>query len=419
MTSLRNSIAALAVSLPLVASAQEAPKPPLAQIYGTLNLNLQYTEAGDVTVPPGAPSADVPGRFALSTDSTNIGVRGTFDTGAGLNVVYQCETSANLDGVTVSGICNRNSRVGLSGTWGTLFYGNWDTPFKAAHYGTKADDPFGNTDVFGYNAILSSPGFQVRTSALQQAAPAPATGNASFDIRGGNSVAYWTPKFSGLSAKVQWGVNEFRSGAADEGQIDPLLLSAAVNYDIGGLSVYGTAEYHEDQYGLAAITTNASPVASKDMAWRLGAGYELPLGVGALTVSAMFEQLLYKQDEAPVGGANLEDYDRMAWFLGAKFRTGAHEFRARYSMAMDPNCTVADGTDCADDDTKELGAMQYAVGYAYHLAKTTQLFAFFTQIMNEDDASYTFTTGGSPAVSPSTPAGADPLAGGVGIRYAF
>jgi predicted porin len=417
MTSLRNSIAALAVSLPLVATAQqpaaaEPPKAPLAQIYGTLNLNLQYTEAGDATA---GSDADVPGRFALSVDSTNIGVRGTFDTGQGLNVVYQCETSANLD-VGGAGLCNRNSRVGLSGFWGTLFYGNWDTPYKAAHYGTKADDPFGNTDVFGYNALLSSPGFATRTSAMQNAAPAPGTGNASFDIRAANSVAYWTPKFSGLSAKVQWGVNEFRSA---DGKVDPTLLSAAVNYDVGGLSAYATAEYHEDNFGLAAITTNAGNSASKDMAWRVGAGYELPLGVGALTVSGMFEQLLYKQDDAPAGGLNLKDYDRMAWFVGAKFRTGVHELRARFSQAMDPNCTIAGGGDCPDDATKDLGAQSYAVGYAYHLAKTTQVYAYFTQIMNDDQATYTFTTGGSPAVSPGAPVGADPLAAGVGMRYAF
>jgi predicted porin len=429
MTSLRNSIAALAVSLPLVASAQEAPKPPLAQIYGTLNLNLQYTQAGDATDldPTDAEPApdDVTGRFALSTDSSNIGVRGTFDTGQGVNVVYQCETSANLDGIGVTGLCNRNSRIGLSGFWGTLFYGSWDTPFKSAHYGTKADDPFGNTDVFGFNAIFGSPGFLVRTGSWVNTYSATGNTVAGFDLRAGNSVAYWTPKFSGLSAKVQWGTNEFRTA---DGVVDPTLLSAAVNYDMAGLSVFATGEYHEDSFGLRQITgENAVPNTSKDMAWRAGAGYELPLGVGSLNVMAMIEQLLYKQDDAPLDQDSLEDFDRMAWLVGAKFRTGNHEFRARYGQALKPNCTLGDGTDCPDEFTDELGAQNYAVGYAYHLAKTTQVYAYFTQIMNDDFAQYTFTVGGSPAVTsaggaanpPGAPLpGQDPLAGGVGIRYA-
>jgi predicted porin len=414
MTSLRNSIAALAVSLPLVASAQEAPKPPLAQIYGTLNLNLQYTEAGDATA---GSAADIEKSVALSIDSTNIGVRGQADVGHGLNVVYQCETQASIDGLDLRSLCNRNSRLGLSGMFGTFFVGNWDTPMKAAAYGTKADDPFGNTDVFGFQGILSSPGFNTRSSAYNGAQ------QRSFDLRAASAVAYWTPKFSGLSAKVLYGLPE---GVPTSGtQVDPLLLSAAINYDLGGLSVFGAGEYHEDLYGLRSITgENADNVTAKDMAWRVGAGYELPLGVGTLNVMGMFEQLLYAQDDA-AGVDDLEDYDRMAWVLGAKFRTGNHEVRARYAMAMDPNCTVADGTDCGDA-TSDLGAMQYALGYAYHLAKSTQIYAFFTQIMNEDDAQYTFTVGGPQNGSGATnytyaavPPGADPLAAGVGMRYAF
>jgi predicted porin len=116
----------------------------------------------------------------------------------------------------------------------------------------------------------------------------------------------------------------------------------------------------------------------------------------------------------------------MAWYLGAKFRTGNHELRARFSQALEPNCTLADGSDCPDAVTDERGAQQYALGYAYHLAKSTQIYAFYTQIMNDDAAQYTFSVGGPQTGSGSTdylfaatPAGADPLAVGVGMRYAF
>jgi predicted porin len=418
MTSLRNSIAALAVSLPLVATAQqpaaaEPPKAPLAQIYGTLNLNLQYTEAGDATA---GSNADIPASTALSIDSTNIGVRGTADVGRGLNVVYQCETQASIDGLDLRALCNRNSRLGLSGMFGTFFVGNWDTPMKAGAYGTKADDPFGNTDVFGVQGIMSSPGFNTRSGAYNGGQ------QRGFDLRAASAVAYWTPKFSGLSAKILYGLPEgvSRTGGTI---VDPLLLSAVVNYDMAGLSVYASGEYHEDLYGIRTISAaNSSNVTSKDMAWRVGAGYELPLGVGTLGVMGAFEQLLYKQDDAAAG---LEDYDRMAWTLGAKFRTGDHEFRARFAQAMEPNCTIVGGTDCGDA-TSELGAQQYALGYAFHLAKSTQVYAFFTQIMNDDDAQYTFTVGGPQTgggatdyLFAATPAGADPMAAGVGMRYAF
>ena len=160
------------------------------------------------------------------------------------------------------------------------------------------------------------------------------------------------------------------------------------------------------------------------MAWRLSAGYEVPLPVGALTFMGMLEQLSYTQDDAAAVGNSLEDYSRLAWLVGAKFRMGNHEFRARFAQALGPSCTFADGSDCDSAVTDELGATQYAVGYAYHLAKTTQVYAYYTQIMNKDLAQYTFTVGGAADRRGRQrvrrhAGGADPMAVGVGIRYAF
>jgi predicted porin len=440
MTDLRSFLAALTLTLPVLAAAQtpatpEAappatapatppaekpapPPPPLAQIYGTLNVNLQYTEAAGAT----APNSNVKPRFAVSIDSSNIGVRGTLKLTEMYSAVYQCETGANIDGEAGAVLCNRNSRVGLSSFWGTLAYGNWDMPMKSGTYGTKADDPFGNTDVYGFNGLMGSPGWSVRSVSLNQAAPA-ATGVASFDNRGGNSAIYWSPKFGPVSLRLQWGTDEFRSNT---GTVDPTLLGGVVNVDMGPFSVVGEVEYHEDYYGIrvvnaanatAANTTNA---AGKDLGWRLAAGYDLPLGVGVLNVMGMVEQLDFKQDDAAGAGA-IKDYSRMAWLLGAKLRVGPHEFRARYSQALKPSMTAATGQTLAANAEDQLGAQNYAVGYSYSLAKTTFVYLFWTQMMNEDRARYTFGVSGNAAVVAmgAAQAGADPMAAGLGIRHAF
>ncbi len=423
---LKKLFAAAVVSLPLAGLAQTAPpaepaKPPetppaaptaapapLVQVYGTLNVNLQYTEASGAT----AANSNVKPRFAIGTDSTNIGVRGTVDLSHGYKAVYQCETQANLDGEDTRAICNRNSRVGISSFWGTLFYGNWDTPLKNGHYGTKADDPFGNTDVFGFQGIMGSPGYGVRSSAFNSSAAAAIT--ASFDQRAANTVAYWSPKFAGLGLRVQYSLDEL---ASVNGTVRPQLLGAGVNYDMGPLSIVATAEYHEDAFGLGVINAaNTGKMTSKDLAWRLAAGYELGLGFGALTVNAMFEQLTYGQKDSTAG---FKDYGRMAWLLGAKFRTGNHEFRARYSQALGPSITAATGTTLAANAEDNLGAQQYTLGYAYQFAKSTQVFLFYTQIKNEDAARYAFGLGGAAAVAGNIPAGSDPTAAGAGIRLAF
>ncbi|HEX9244194.1 MAG TPA: porin, partial [Anaeromyxobacter sp.] len=207
MTSLKKLIAVLAMSLPLAALAQQAAapaadKPPLYQIYGTLNLNLQRigTVGAPVTTIGGAEN-NIQSRWAVSADSSNIGVKGTANVAGGFGVVYQCESNAKLDGVVPAAgdvICTRNSRIGLTNaTYGTLFLGNWDTPFKALYYGTKADDPFGSTDTFGANNILGSPGSKTRSGQAN-----------GFDIRATNSIAYWTPKIMGLGARAQVSVDE-------------------------------------------------------------------------------------------------------------------------------------------------------------------------------------------------------------------
>jgi len=425
MTALKKLLASLTLTLPLAALAQApaaaapAAPPPVVQVYGTFNVNLQYTEASDATV--GATN-DIQPRFAVSIDSSNVGVRGTLKLNDMVSATYQCETGASVDGEAGAVLCNRNSRIGLTGgAFGTVFLGNWDTPYKSGAYGTKADDVFGNTDVFGFNGIMGSPGYGTRSVGAFNAAPA-ATGLAAFDIRGGNSVAYWSPKIANLvSFKLQWAVDEFRNptNAGAAGPVDPMLLSGAVNLDMGPLSVVAVAEYHEDAFGIRVTNAaNSGNTASKDIGWRLAAGYELPLGVGALRVMGMFEGLMYEQENA---GAGFKDYSRLAWLLGASFRTGSHELRARYSMAMDPSITAATGTTLSPTAEDNLAAQSFALGYANHIAKSTQLYVFFTQIMNDDAARYTFPVSGNAAVvaMAAAQAGADPMAAGIGVRHAF
>jgi predicted porin len=431
--------ATLSLALPVLAAAQApavqpapetpaaAPAPaapaaepakaaiPLATIYGTLNVNFQTTRAGGAT----NPAQNVEARNSVSTDSSNIGVRGGLAVRDWVQVVYQCETSANVDGISVSGICNRNSRVGLSGgDWGTLFYGNWDTPFKAVAYGTKADDPFMNTDVFGFQSILSSPGFNYRSGGWSTASN---TSTIGFDVRANNTVAYHSPKWGGFSMKFQYSANEFKNASGSQ---NPELFGSAFNFDYGPFSLLAAFERHDDGFALPGINTATAPafgataantaaVSSNDLAWRLGAGVQIDSAAGATTLSGMFEQLTLKQDHAPTGA--IKEYKRNAWQAALKHRMGDHELRARYSQADAGDVTLNGG----GGSTSGYGAKDIALGYAYHLAKSAQIYLYYSKIINQANAQYTFTIGGSPAVAGSTPKGADPQALGLGVRYAF
>lgn len=433
MTSLKKRIAVLAVSLPLAASAQQAAAPaaaapaPLYQIYGTLNLNMQYIEVSKPTNPvpfaaAAAPGRNMTGRLALSTDSTNIGIRGTAEPGnLGLGVVYQCETSAAVDGDGAAFIvCNRNSRIGVAGGWGTLFYGNWDTPYKALLYGTKADDPFGNTDVYDAAAIIGSPGFQTRSSGGRSVGGTTANTLASFNQRAGNSVAYHSPKFAGAQVKAQYSVNEYQNRA---GTIAPALYSVGVNADIGGVSVAAAYERHDDYSGIDVATgALAAPTRSTtDQGIKAGAGVELGTGFGTTTIGAQGEYLKYAN--AHPNNGEFDNANRWAFLVGVKERMGDHEFRVRYMQALDLDIKVK-GVTVSPNPGKNTGAQSIAVGYAFYLSKAAQLYAFAHWLMNDKNASYTFATAGpaqltATSATESWTAGADPFAAGLGMRYAF
>lgn len=432
MTSLKKLIAGVAVSLPLAASAQQAAAPaPLYQIYGTLNVNAQYVEISNpFKAAPGTTPTNIAGRFGVSTDSSNVGIKGVADLGQfGLGVVYQCESSAAIDGDGVAGICGRNSRLGLTTAFGTIFYGNWDTPYKAAWYGTKADDAFGNTDVYDAAGLMSSPGFKTKSSAGltatgPAAAPTPpataATSSATFAVRAANSIAYHSPVFQGAQVKAQWSTNE---RASNNGKLTGQLWSIGANYDRGPLSVLAAYERHEDWAGVNVIGAQAAAdvgtKGTRDSGLKFGLGYELGSAFGTTTVGAVWEllQFGYTTIGPPLVTGDVKRADRQAYMLNLKHRTGSHEFRARYEYADNGNCYFKGNGRCNDDIG--MGAQNYALGYAYYLSKAAQVYAYATKIENERGATYTFATGGPAALTAGWSAGADPFAAGLGMRYAF
>jgi predicted porin len=427
MTSLKKLTAVLAVSLPLATMAQApaaapaAPPAPLYQWYGTLNLNLQWVEVYSTAGAAGRPMS---GRPALSIDSSNVGIRGTAEVGHELGVVYQCETQASIDGDGAAVlVCGRNSRIGLANPrFGTLFYGNWDSPYKALAYGTKGDDPFGNTDIFDLAAIIGSPGFKTRASGGRTVGGTTGNTLASFNPRAGNSVAYHSPRIGGFQLRAQYSANEYQNRVGD---IAPALYSIAANWDKGALSLGIAYERHDDYVAFAGTSAAAFAPAvptrsTTDQGIKANAGVELSTNFGVTTIGGQFEWLQYANAN-PLNG-QFDNFTRPAYMLGLKHRMGNHEFRARFSQAFDIDVTIKGGGSVSGADT---GAINYALGYSYYLSKAAQVYAFATKLENEARATYTFATAGPAQLTATTPAGedwtagGDPFGAGLGIRYAF
>src|SRR5215475_6893741 len=132
---------------PRVVAGQPAPEEPmpLVEIYGTLLPFLEVAHTTGATAPgmftPNMTGAsqvgaaaytgiNSPARGVMDPGTSNIGFRGGIELMPNLSVVWQIESGIPVDGTGPANTwASRNSQIGLTGNWGTLFYGSWDTPY--------------------------------------------------------------------------------------------------------------------------------------------------------------------------------------------------------------------------------------------------------------------------------------------------
>src|SRR5258708_6560622 len=137
------------------AAALAAPAAALAQsnvqIYGTLNGDFESVKAtGSAT------GVNFPSRNRVTSNSSNVRLRGTEDLGQGRRAFFQIESFAGFDTGTTWGFgASRNPGVGLRGGGGQVFLGQWDSPYKSP---TPRSDPPGNPGTPASPGILGGTG---------------------------------------------------------------------------------------------------------------------------------------------------------------------------------------------------------------------------------------------------------------------
>lgn len=382
------------------------------QIYGTLlEFVSNYRTSGATSSAPANGASQVKNYTGVTvgsqnrTDSgtSNLGFRGTEDLGDGLKALWQLESQVFLDGGGTSTFGTRNSRLGLSSQqWGTVFAGNWDSPYKSAFIDvagtTIALFPFDNN-------ITGSPGFGVFTTT--KATRANAAADASFNRRQGNSVQYWSPTIAGFSLRTDYSFGETSTSTGAK----PSLWAASLRYDHDGLSLRYAYERHNDYFGLSQLGgsegATASNTSSKDDAHLLAVSYQFP---SATRVGLVFDHLSYHNDDTAAGAVS--DYKRNGLVAFVKQSFGQHAVWGMIGKAKANSCSVVGGASCSTDG---LGATQYAFGYEYDLSKRTQLHAAYYGIRNEASASYVLTGAATGSATP----GADSRALGVGMLHTF
>jgi predicted porin len=403
-----------------------APDQPATtfEIYGTL---VPYTYLGRTTGASAGGTTgasqtanftgiNAPARIALDSGTSNIGFRGGVDLMKNLAIVWQIESGVQIEGLPAANtIASRNTQLGITGSWGTLFAGNWDTPYKWNT--TPIVAPIRAGVVPDFNGILHTPGFGVNPI-VTQPGRANALADAAFYRRVGNSIQYWTPVRSGFAARVAYGANEGRTARVGANPpINPSIFSAFLSYDTGPLRLRYAFEVHKDYFGMTPL--GGSPVSntnkkSLDQGHEAIVQYTRAAPGGDTRIVGVFEYLSYTSEDSTMpamGPMPAKAYSRPAFYTLIQQGFGKHHLWGAFGMAFDGSCELANETACT---TSGLGANMVTLGYIYRFSRNTDFFAAAFRTTNSKSGQYTTNNLGGPAAP-----GADAEVFGIGIVHQF
>ena len=315
-----------------IAAAMTAPALAFAEatVYGTINMDVENYKSDKVSAATTPTSLN---RF--SNNASNIGVKGSEDLGGGMSAIYQFEAATNNAGGNAFG-STRNSNLGLKGDWGTLFAGNWDTPYKVTHNPVEL---FGNTTIFTATNLVGV-----------------SANGTSWNTRQSSVVQYWTPNMNGFGAKLSYSLDPGKTTTTNKSN-----LSLNATYDNEMLYAGFAYETRPDQ--TAASTT--------DKAMRLTGEYKFPDSMGM--VGLTYEKLTVATSTA--AGAPTGDQTNYE-LVGSWNVTANDSVGLSYAKNGDYN------------SVSDTGASQISLRYGHHLSKATQLYAAYSALSNDPNATY-------------------------------
>jgi predicted porin len=424
----------------LAARAAAADIAADVEVYGTLVPHVELIETTGATPLSERDSAtqvaaaaftgiDEPARLRVTQGTSHIGFRGTVDVLDDLKVVWQIESGVPIDGDPVlNTFATRNSRAGFSGSWGTAFFGIWDTPYKWASL--PVINPIAAGFVADYTALIGSPGFNVGALNLSpgyvaNAVPGPSPvprSNAAFYRRDSNNIQYWSPNVYGFWLRASYTTNEFsRAERPAAGQtpalpeIHPDILSGLLSYDNGPLKLRYAIEVHRDYFGLSLIGGSpggtATNPSSRDVGQQGVASYTLQFSEAVSTrLVATFDYLFYENDDTVAG--NVDQYQRASFYGLLDQSYKGHHLWLAYGQADKGSCSLVGDADCS---TEGLGASMMTLGYLYRFSPDTDIYAVAYQVVNANAATYT----PFPPIDPQPTPGANVRSIGIGMLHHF
>lgn len=365
---MNKKVMALAIAGAFAAPTAAFAQSSNVQIYGTIYSEYAYAHQGNAVAGGTLVNAD-----ALQAPGSAIGFKGEEDLGGGMSAWFQCENTANPLGAGAfagGGVwCGRNSAIGVKGSWGNAFVGNWDTPMKR----TAAVNNFAvDTGVWGASGLLmgGSASFNSRATPTAWARRSNAT------------MFYDSPNWSGFSVS---GAVSTPSTAGEIGSTTNVTGAKSRLWSINGTYVNGPLTISLAYENHSNYFPSGATIAGNDNAYVLSGKYQFgPVVVGALYTKQKYETTL-------VTNADVSAYQIYAnWAIA-----GPHVLQGAYIKANDTKGTFGAagvgtimGNRVYNAGGGATGGNQWQVEYQYWMSKRTRLSLGYVRLQNDTNANY-------------------------------
>ena len=370
-------LALSAASVCTLASAQSS-----VSVYGRLYPYLNSEKASGATTVGTAgatlagsatgPSAISGGVKGMAAGNSNLGFKGKEELGDGLKAEFQIEGTVAVDDGSAAGfVWNRNTFVGLEGSFGEIRLGLMDTVFK--EYG----------DTIGVLGVSS--GTPMSSSNILRKVSFGANNAARFHERRPNSIRYDSPEVAGgFAGAVQVATQENPNPALGIGPAKT--YSLGLKYDQGPWYFAIAHEIHDNFFGgsnnvpTAMRNNTQAGITSKDKAtqftveWRPNKQHKIEFDVIKKSYN----------ENANVAG-RFQSYDNKAYLLSIESRWGGLWRTVAQVVKADAGTCTRVAAVCVTDG---LEGSKFIVGASYYLARRTYFFAAFDRMTNGASGRY-------------------------------
>lgn len=328
-------------------------------IYGVADGTFDYIKVSSNNAVGGVGN---PSNTRVTSNGSHLGFKGTENLGNGMKAIFQFESEVDFaSGASLA--LNRDSFVGLNGSFGQVTLGTQTGPTKALG---------GRLDVNSGDTIMSNTAVLGKLSGAYAAFAGkgtPFNSGSVFDTRFSNSIQYVSPSFSGLQATAMYVANENKSEAVGA-KINTSAYDLGLTYENGPVFVGATyARVSEkNDAGTAIVANFGTNTTAKE--FRIGGMYDF----GMATVRALYARTK--------GDGSLSDAKQNVWGIGGTYNVAPNgKLVAQYYKAADLS-----GSNFGFP-TDNTGAKFYTIGYEHSLSKRTMLKAGYAYLKNDSSTS--------------------------------